>query len=221
MLHAFSARRAPSTRRRLVISMVPVAVALGAILASAGPAAAAGSGKGTFTGDEHAPASTLIDPPLPNLCAKFDPLAPDSNPLYEDLNLVGTFTNSSGGGVFAGTATAKFTSTNASYYANPVGTYSDPGCSVPYAVPGTMTLNTGTGVGPAYNCSGSATYKREASSVITITFTATCNPPGTGFPTTVTFKGAEVPCGPVGCPDPDGSTFPVADALLSGTYQQS
>lgn len=247
MKHA-SSNLERASRRRLLGSIVTAAVALGAILVSAGPAAADGLGAGTFTGDEHAPNSTLVNPPLPSLCAKFDPaLGPNPTPLIEDLDLVGTFTNSTGAVIYAGPATGTFTGNSTPYFANPVGTFSTQArCTAPGAVggdpvSGTMEIHGTAPLAGSIRCpntgTAAATYDRRAGVVITIKFTAgvpcavTSNTgtPGTTVSSKVTFRGVEVPCltgvlpfdpNPAPCPDPNGSNGATAEAFTAGTYLQ-
>lgn len=217
MTRAFSTYKAFSAKRPLLRSSIIAAVALGAILVSAGPAAAQESGNGTFTGVEHAPASTITVPP----CAKFTPTS--TVPLQEILNMSGTLTAGSGSQRSSGLFTATYTDSTHNYWASPVGTFgSEADCENNtglggYQVPGdSMTIT-----GPGTTCTAtSSSYERHATSVITIVFTGSCTINGVSSNTTVTFTGTEEACGPLGCPDPSNPSNTV-DALLSGHYQQN
>lgn len=215
-----------SANRGLLGAKALVAVAASLVLV-AGPAQAAGSGAGTFVGHEHAPDSTLTNPPT--LCAKFSPTA--AVPLAVHLTTDGTFTTGTPGSVYAGTAKVSYTNTSSPYHANPVGTYgpTDSDCDPPaltagYKIPGNVQIQALIGVG-TLSCSGTGTYERNATSVGTLTFTGTCTINGTAVSTTVTFRGAIEPCPPpTGCPvvHPDNPTNPeIADALFEGAYTQS
>lgn len=130
-------------------------------------------------------------------------------------------------GTFHGTVgigTADYTATE-SYYANPEGTWSNPDCTGPYAVPGTMTIEFGPLLEPpVWSCSGTGAFERRLTSVYTLEFEGPCDGDGqTDVDTQVTFTGAMEPCDPiVGCPvvHPDGTTE-IADALMEGAYDQS
>lgn len=231
MRHAFSICQASSAKRRLLGSMVTATLAVAAILVGAGPAAAVGSGAGTFYGDEHAPDSTLDTSFPPSLCAQFKPTA--SVPLKEDLFMYGTLTYN--GVNHTGTWMATFTNSSTSYWASPVGTFAAlasckaasglGGYHVPSdASPNGVVIKEWTppfGPSGATVCSGAGYYARQAGSVITIQMTnGTCG--GTTNPSTVTWTGTEVACGPLGCPDLDESTPNTnADAYTSGAYRQS
>lgn len=243
MKHA-SSNLERASRRRLLGSMVTAALAVAAILVSAGPAAAAGSGTGTFTGDEHAPDSVFTSPP----CAEYLPTA--AVPLKEDLFMRGTlsYNNANHGSTTApGSWTAVFTNSSNKYQASPVGTYPPTGTTPPATDrPSTCPANTTYPVGgfhvlsdPSPNgivikdstgatvCSGAGFYERHAQMMITIEMTSgNCgftNPP-TPPPTTSTvkFTGVEVAYGPLGGPDLDDPMPNFnADAFTDGTYKQS
>jgi hypothetical protein len=205
--------------------LIVATAALGMLAGTIGPAGAAGAGLGTLVGHEHAPDSELLSTGL--LCARYIPSG-QYGPLKEHLYTEGTYSTGTGGVAYVGTATADFTSTSADYYANPLGTYSDAACSTAYAVPGTMEIHEHIGVGTV-DCSGSATYQRQLTSVFTIVFTGSCtvtdalSRTGT-VSTTVTFVGAVEPCLPFSCPavvHPESLSVESAEALLEGAYLQT
>lgn len=208
-----TATRASARSRRRCAVLIAVA----ALMSSAVPAQANTSGQGTFEGLEYPPAAILQMPPI-TLCAEFDPTQPydpdadppepESGPLVHELDMDGSFHGVTGMG------TATFTGPYpGTYYANPTGTYSDPLCTQPYAVPGEVDI-TFQGDSTTFTCSGDGSYQRLATSVYRLTFDGTCN--NGGGATSVEFLGTQVPCTPATpCSDPD------AGAFMDGAYVQS
>ena len=185
--------KASLMKRALITSVAAVSLLAG----TAGPAAATSPGAGAFTGFEYAP-DTASQPAPPMLCAQFVPTA--SLPLEIDMDWTGTHHGSVGGG------TAVFLNTSTSYYASPAGTFSNDACTTAYAVPGTLTITSGS-----QTCSAPATYQRSATTVIEIKHTATCN--GAIWD----FDGGQEVCPPIGGCVVD----PNASSIVEGVYTHS
>lgn len=189
-------------------ALVPGMAALGILVSASGPAAATSPGAGTFAGFEYAPASDFTPPAIPPaippdtsaLCARFKATAGD--PLLIESTIAGTAHGS------AGTGTANFRATT-TYYANPLGTYSDDACTTSYAVPGTLAINFVAAVGASQSCSAAATYQRIANSVIEIKHTASCN--GAIW----SLNGGQEPCPLTGCVVNDASS------VVEGVYSHT
>lgn len=210
MTHSWPCSTRTATCSRGVIATLLV---LGLLL-SATPAQATEPGAGVFVGWEYPPATVFTN--MATLCARFDPNEPfpgvtdPSGPLVHWLEMDGTLHGVIGDGI------AEFTSTMDPYYANPTGTYSDPDCTNPSDVPGTIDIDF-----EDFNCSGDGAYQRLATSAYTLEFDGTCD--NGGGATYVLFSGVQEPCVGAcpGAPDPDPVDPDGPSAMMQGDYVQT
>lgn len=197
------------SRMRGVVSALTAAGVM--VLGAAGPASAEPAA-GVSTGSTNISVSNAVGVPL---CAQARSAA-------ITLDNTGTFMAQTA--VYEGTSTATYTAST-SFWFNPAGTFSDSLCSVPYLVPGSLTV-TGSNGTSSVSCSGSAVYTRQAANAYVITTAGMANSCSVtvGATTTpalsaiLTFAGNQDPCFdgfPLPLPDPCG----VAPELV-GVYAQ-
>lgn len=174
-----------------------------------GPAAAQGAGTTTSGYSNINKVTPTMTVPL---C-----LQPDANTTIKLFN-VGTMNGGPSNPNNDLKTTADFTQDpNVTYYFGPGGTYSDPSCTMPYAVPGTLSVS-----GNVKCDATNATYQRIGTQYTIMTTNPTiCSSAQTVVPTEhdlLVYTGTQQACQPTG-PDPCGGGSQSQE--FAGSYTQA